>query len=376
MRFRHFASPSPRRILMTVDAIGGVWRYALNLVRGLRRHGVEVVLVGCGPRLDERQVAEARDAHALVWLDQPLDWMADRPEDLADLPALLAGLGEEYDVDLLHLNLPTQAAGIETERPVLVVSHSCVVSWFAAVRNSPLPADWDWLERLNRSGFDRADAVVVPSTAHGDLLTACYGRLPSLVTIHNGDDPVVASAAREAYVFSAGRWWDEGKNGGVLDRAAAAVSWPVITAGASIGPSGDRMAFQNTRHLGRLSSGETLALADRAAIFVSPSLYEPFGLAVLEAAARGAALVLSDIPTFRELWDGAALFAAPADAGSFADAMERLVRDGDLRRTLADEAGRRAGALTLERQAARTVELYRRLAPSLCEPVRMAGGAA
>ena len=46
----------------------------------------------------------------------------------------------------------------------------------------------------------------------------------------------------------------------------------------------------------------------RCPIFVSAARYEPFGLAVLEAAQAGCALVLSDIPTFRELWDGAALF--------------------------------------------------------------------
>ena len=52
----------------------------------------------------------------------------------------------------------------------------------------------------------------------------------------------------------------------------------------------------------------------RTAVFVSPALYEPFGLAVLEAAQAGCALVLSDIPTFRELWDGVALFVAPVIA--------------------------------------------------------------
>lgn len=376
MTSRQFGTPSPRRILMTVDAVGGVWRYALNLVRGLRSHGIEVVLVGCGPRPDERQRAEARAAAAIVWLDQPLDWMADRAEALAELPALLAELGEEHEVDLLHLNLPTQAAGIETERPVLVVSHSCVVTWFAAVRRTPVPPDWRWLEDLNREGFDRADAIVVPSTAHGDLLTTCYGRIPGLVTVHNGDDAIGGSAVKEAYVFSAGRWWDDGKNGKVLDRAAAHVRWPVIAAGADSGPAGESIAFEHVRHLGRLSFEETQALAGRGAIFVSPSLYEPFGLAVLEAAARGAALVLSDIPTFRELWEGAALFADPADAGSFADAMERLISDGDLRRTLAEGARRRAGSLTLEWQAGQMFELYRRLASSRRQPVRMAGGAA
>ena len=64
----------------------------------------------------------------------------------------------------------------------------------------------------------------------------------------------------------------------------------------------------------------------RAAIFVSSSVYEPFGLAVLEAAGSGAALVLSDIPTFRELWDEAALFAPPGDAAGIRPTDESPVR--------------------------------------------------
>ncbi len=59
----------------------------------------------------------------------------------------------------------------------------------------------------------------------------------------------------------------------------------------------------------------------RSPIFASAALYEPFGLAVLEAAQAGCALVLSDIPTFRELWDGAALFVPADDAAAFAAAL-------------------------------------------------------
>ena len=62
-------------------------------------------------------------------------------------------------------------------------------------------------------------------------------------------------------------------------------------------------------------------------MFVSSARYEPFGLAVLEAAAAGCALVLSDIPTFRELWDGAATFVACDDDLALAQAIERIVDD-------------------------------------------------
>ena len=64
-------------------------------------------------------------------------------------------------------------------------------------------------------------------------------------------------------------------------------------------------------------------------IFVSVARYEPFGLAVLEAAQAGCALVLSDIPTFRELWGGAALFVPANDDRALVSHVERLANEPD-----------------------------------------------
>jgi glycosyltransferase involved in cell wall biosynthesis len=58
-----------------------------------------------------------------------------------------------------------------------------------------------------------------------------------------------------------------------------------------------------------------------------PSLYEPFGLAPLEAALRGCALVLSDIGSFRELWDGCAAFFPRGDAEVLAAVLAELEAD-------------------------------------------------
>ncbi len=41
-----------RRVLITLDAVGGVWRYALDVARGLESHGVDCLLVGFGPAPD------------------------------------------------------------------------------------------------------------------------------------------------------------------------------------------------------------------------------------------------------------------------------------------------------------------------------------
>lgn len=84
--------------------------------------------LGPVPSDDKRQEVEALTATRFVALDLPLDWMANAPEALVDVPTRLVSLPNETGADLLHLNLPSQAAGMETAKPVVVVSHSCVVT--------------------------------------------------------------------------------------------------------------------------------------------------------------------------------------------------------------------------------------------------------
>ena len=95
-------------------------------------------------------------------------------------------------------------------------------------------------------------------------------------------------------------------------------------------PCAGRTGPPSRRAPSRRSAASTMAHVARhlarQPIFVSTALYEPFGLAVLEAAQAGCALVLSDIPTFRELWDGAARFVPARDDGALACAIERTRR--------------------------------------------------
>lgn len=147
-------------------------------------------------------------------------------------------------------------------------------------------------------------------------------------------------------VLAAGRMWDPVKNGALIDRIAALIAPRLLTAGALSGPNGETIDFAHAVALGHVPAPELAALLARRPIFLSPATFEPFGLAVLEAAGAGCALVLSDIPTFRELWDGAALFADPQDAEGFADAIARLEASPDLRGALGAAARARAERLT------------------------------
>jgi glycosyltransferase involved in cell wall biosynthesis len=96
----------------------------------------------------------------------------------------------------------------------------------------------------------------------------------------------------------------------------------------------------------------------RAAIYAFPARYEPFGLSVLEAALSGCALVLGDLPTLRDLWEGAAIFVAPDNPGDLRLALEGLIDDLVLRQSLAMRARRRALLYTPRRMAAAYLEVY------------------
>jgi len=349
------------RILMTVDAVGGVWRYAMDLAAGLRREGTEIVFAGLGPAPSEIQIKEAKALGKLVWLDAPLDWMVASRAEIAGVPNEIAGIAKGNAVDLLHLNLPSQAAGIDTPLPVVVVSHSCVVTWFAAVRGTPVPPGWAWQRDVNREGFDRADAVLSPSESHANALQAAYGSISKLKVVYNASRVEAEPYPKKSFVFAAGRWWDEGKNGAVLDEAASVMSQPVVIAGSCLGPNGQRLQFSNADDRGPLSHSKVVAMMQCAQIVVSPSIYEPFGLTALEAARCGAALVLSDIPTYRELWDGCALFFDPYDPISLASACARLGGDAALRKELVARSLARACMFNLKRQATSVLDTHAHL---------------
>ena len=354
----------PHRILMTVDAVGGVWRYGVDLCRSLNAAGVEVVLacLGPAPGPDRMNELAALTDTILIAVDEPLDWLAPSADALRHIAGRLEQLADVHRVALLHLNLPSQAAGLRRGLPVVVASHSCVVTWWATMRNTPLPHEWSWQLEMNRAGLHRAEVVLAPTHSHAAQLRDAYGAtwplhvVPNAVTPRGTADR--ASRPRGHFVLAAGRWWDEGKNGALLDRVAPLIHAPLRAAGDCRGANGQVFTFARAVAEGALSHGQLGSLMDKASIFVSPSLYEPFGLAALEAAESGAALVLSDIPTYRELWDGAACFADPRDPSAFAEAINHLLADATTCGRMATRAGGRAAAFTPQMQLASVLAAY------------------
>ncbi|MFD1745559.1 glycosyltransferase family 4 protein [Rhizobium helianthi] len=347
---------------MTIDAVGGVWRYAMDLAIAMKMLGTDTVFLGFGPVPDAQKRHEAERIGTLRWSEAPLDWLVSDQSELGPVAQAIAQLVEEERVDLVHLNLPSQAAELNLPVPVLVVAHSCVVTWFASVRGEDVPADWAWQKEINKAGFSAANAVVAPSRAFAHLLQQAYGPELNVSVVHNTSRVEEEALQKNAFVCAAGRWWDDGKNGPLLDTVAHRIEWPLRMIGPLSSPSGSSMKLDHADHLGELCHDETLAVMRNAGIFVSPSLYEPFGLAALEAARLQCALVLADIPVYRELWGGVALFADPRDAGSFAVAVTRLIGDPCLRQTLGKQAQAASRRYSAEAQAEAMNALYCQLA--------------
>jgi glycosyltransferase involved in cell wall biosynthesis len=281
--------------------------------------------------------------------------------------ARLAGLCTDTRSKLIQLHSPALAAGAPFPVPAVAVHHSCVATWWSAVKpGERLPADFHWRTELTAQGLSAADAVIAPTAAFAEAVAATYGLRDVPATVHNGRSlpPVPTSQRTEAparFVLASGRLWDEGKNIAALDRAAARIAAPVLAAGPLRAPHGGSVELRHARPLGALCEPVMQRWLADAPVYASLALYEPFGLGVLEAAQAGCALVLSDAPTFRELWNGAALFVPPHDDAAIAGALDSVLWDDALRDQMARTARERSSRYTVERMAVGMAAHYGRL---------------
>ncbi len=416
------------RVMITADAVGGVWTYARDLARALSDRGVQPVLARLGPASPAGPEGDP-DGIEVIETKLPLDWLAEGPAEVTSAGPALARLAAARGIDLLHLNSPALAAGVPFPMPVVGGCHSCLRTWWDAVRGGDLPEDFRWRTDLLAEGYAACDALLAPTRAFAEATAAAYGLKRAPIVVHNGrgqpvtrpdhdvsqaeslvgnpepphpevpieDRPRRTHSGRAcfegrlqrppqheeggrcyrppgseengvaepphgeeggAFILTAGRLWDDGKNLALLDRVAARLPAPVLAAGATAGPNGAAIDLRHVRPVGFASAADLAALYRRRPVFASLALYEPFGLAVLEAAQHGCALVLSDIATFRELWEGAALFV-PFDEAEAAQAIGALLSDPGRIAALGQAARERARRYTVGRMADETLALYR-----------------
>jgi glycosyltransferase involved in cell wall biosynthesis len=357
----------PLYVLMTADAVGGVWTYALALASALRSSDVTFTIAVMGPKPSAPELARAEAMPNVRVTTRPyrLEWMPDcRDEDVRQAGRWLQRIADRVDPDIIHINGYAHAALAFGGRPVLSVAHSCVRTWWRAVKHESAPPAWnDYTRRVN-DGLARSAAIVAPTQTMANALKREYAFASTVAVVPNGlpAPPHHGDALpRESCIFAAGRFWDDAKNLAVLDDIAPTLPWPIIAAGSVAGPDGQARPPRYVWHLGQIDHADVRERMAHAAIYVNPARYEPFGLGVLEAAQAGCALVLGDIPSLREIWRDAALYVDAEDRVGLHECLAQLIARPVLRTRLAAAARARASVFSDRRMANGYLAIYHAL---------------
>jgi glycosyltransferase involved in cell wall biosynthesis len=359
------------RLILVTDAVGGVWAYSLELARALKPLGIDAVLAIAGPTPTGAQ-REAAAGIRLIDTGLPLEWLASSADDVLRASEELARIAADEGADIVQTSSASLLASASFDCATVAVQHSCLATWWSAVKGTPLPGEFGWRRDLVAQGLAKADAIVAPTRAFKAMTERAYELDRPVLAVHNGRTEQPRRALPQGdFVFAAGRLWDEGKNVRTLDRAAARIDAPFQAAGSISGPNGASVTLEHLVTLGSLSDARLAGLFAARPIFASAAMYEPFGLSALEAAHSGCALVLSDIASHRELWDGAAIFVEARDDTAFAAAIGNLLDHRAKRNELGWQARERARRYKPECMASAMAEIY----ASVSESQLVAGAA-
>ena len=352
------------RVLMTTDAVGGVWTFTQELSQGLLAAGCQVALVNVGPRPCSAQKEWAASVQR-TWckrfqftaLDAPLEWMQDNRDAFNAASPCLLRIVRAFGADVIHSSQFCFGA-LPVPLPVVITAHSDVLSWAAHSRREPL-AESRWLRRyveIVSRGLKEAAAVVAPTRWMMNALAMNF-RLPAAQhVIYNGRMISNSTAGqRELRAVVSGRLWDEGKHIQLL--ADVTSPMPILVAGERVREgASEPLDIGCAQLIGRLDEADLMTLFRESAIYICTSRYEPFGLAPLEAALCGCAVLANDLPSLREVWGEAALYFQ--DAASLSSLLEQLTIRPDRLAELQCRSKHRASLYTRDAMTAGYLALY------------------
>ena len=239
------------------------------------------------------------------------------------------------------------------------------------------------LERLSKSYYypqaiwralRKATHLIAPSRATADRISALHpAAAPRLTIIPEAADPVFRPSENHAAAQVHASCLSGGDAPFLLVVGANTPSKRhdvALAAFAEAVPAPWRLVFVQRRKararpaerviwLEAMSREEIVVLMQTAGALIQPSLYEGFGLPVLEAMACGCAVVASDIPPFREITAGNALLFPPNDFEKLTGALREVTTSSSLRESLGKEGAERAKNFPWDRCAAETLEVYR-----------------
>lgn len=282
--------------------------------------------------------------------------------------------------DVLHCS--SSSAPRWSPVPVVMTVHDVI----------PLVANDGWtdaetarFERQIRYGLTQAERVITVSEhTRQDLLRLFRVAPDKLEVVHWGIDPPSEAASadltslgvREPFVIAFGGAARR-KNSALTVRAAASAARQLgelqlvmigvsdVTTRASLEDEARRAGYDDVLFLQYIDEPALEALYHGAQCLVYASLYEGFGLPVLEAMARGVAVISANVSSLPEVAGDAALLIDPGDEAAVADAIVSVCRDNALRLQLQEKGRARAARFDWRETARRTIAVLEAAARQL-----------
>jgi glycosyltransferase involved in cell wall biosynthesis len=362
-------------VFLVPGETGGMEIYARELVAALREES--------GLRLTAFVSREAAEDSSAPWAEIPSVTVPvharSRPQWVRGEQQLLPGLARREGVEIVHSLASTAPVWGQFKRVVTIhdVIYRVYPEAHAGVRAKAMAV-------LVPLAARRSDRVIVPSgSTRDDLATLLHvpetkiDVVPEGVRLRAPDRASETGTVRErlelstrpvVLTVSAKR---PHKNLIRLLEAIALIpqerrpvlllpGYPSSWEDELWAKAGDLGIEADTRFLGWVSDDELEDLYAVASCFVFPSLYEGFGLPILEAMARGIPVACSDRGSLPEVAGGAARLFDPEDPAAIASAIELLLTDRDEVARLVAAGRGRAAQLTWEQTARATAEVYRR----------------
>lgn len=361
----------------------GVARYAHNLFEALRASDSNLALTPVAtwtnrPIADLRALQERTGLRILPWGRKvtPLAWtFLNRPPIEHWIP---------HDIDVVHL--VAMGFPVATRKPLVVTVHD--IGPLTHPEYFSVAPPWIYRRSL-RQVVRQADAIICVSQATADELSeyvACKHRQrieDRIFVVHEGVEPrfflhpqlscldsiVGLPSSGAPFLLTAGKTSPRKNLHGVVKALAMLASeiphhlvvvggegWDTEIIDQVIPNSGiaDRI-----HRIGYVTDDQLHALYCTASAYVHPSLFEGFGLPVLEAMAAGCPVITSNISSLPEVAGDAAVLVDPHNTEEIADGILRICGDANLAEELAEQGRRRAQSFTWPRCAEKVADVYK-----------------
>jgi glycosyltransferase involved in cell wall biosynthesis len=211
--------------------------------------------------------------------------------------------------------------------------------------------EWQELDDAIR----RSHCFVSPTRALAyEVETRCADVPAGRVIRHTRQGSQFHGGFKEPFILTTSRDTDDAEDLASLQWVTPYLRWPVVAAGSgTLGESRNGLCT-----LGVLPAPELSDWYGRASVFVLPARRKAFSLSALEAALSECALVLTDLPSLREVWEDAAVYVPPGDRLALGAALTDLIDRPSWRHELSDRARERSRSFPLQEMTDGYLEAY------------------